>query len=181
MKRRGLRVLAGVIGAMCLGGAAGTQPAGGVDISAGWEGLQAGEAVGTMQQREVEGEPVLEMTVTKTARPLMGRVGAVNRVHLKVEEGRYYDITFEGKAEKASVGLVYSLETPDGKVLARTTIPEIGRAGITTGTKAATGWLSYLVALHARGSAEDAVVTVTPIEPTHIELKKIVLTPREGK
>ena len=183
MKRRGVWfavALMGVMaGAIVVRGAAGTQAAGGVDVSAGWEALQSGEAEGSMGQVGAEtAEPMLEMTVTKTAGPLMGRVGAMNRIHLRVEAGRFYDIAFSGRADKASVGLVFSLETADGKVLARTTLPEIGRAN--RGTAASSEWLQYLVSLHAQATDGDAVLTVTPIEPTHIVLKHLMLTPRAG-
>ncbi len=93
-------------------------------------------------------------------------------------------MTFSASTERGTIGLIFSLETSDGKVLARTTLPEIGGARADAGrgrsapTTSAQAWPEFLVSLHARASDSSAHVTITPIEPTNIWLDGLTLTPR---
>jgi aldose 1-epimerase len=104
-----------------------------VDLRTGWKPLQQGAAQGTIQQdarHPTNADPhLLEISVTKTAAPGEGRAGAVSDTTLPVTAGNFYDITFTAVTERGSIGLVFSLETADGKVLAATTLPEIGGRG----------------------------------------------------
>jgi aldose 1-epimerase len=155
------------------------------DLSAGWSLLKEGEGEGTI---EVDAKhPInpsahlLRMTVTKTAGRGKGRVGGANAEAIPVRQDQWYDVTFSSVTERGSVGLVFSLEGADGKVLARTTLPEIGR--MRRGPRAATAatqpsWMKYLVSLHARDSDPAAHLVVTPIEPTSIWLDGLQLTVR---
>jgi hypothetical protein len=96
--------------------------------------LKEGQAEGTIEaparHASNPSTNLLKIAVTKYgALPGQGRVGARNTQALPVDKGQVYDITFHGISEGIGVGLVFSLETDDGKVLARTTLPEIGRGG----------------------------------------------------
>jgi hypothetical protein len=164
-----------------------TAPA--IDLTTGWRLLQEGQAQGTIEQNATHptnsSPHILRIAETKAADPGEGRVGAVSDIYFPVEEGAWYDVTFSAVTEAASIGLVFSLENADGKVLARTTLPEIGgrgrRRGGATTAPATTGpaaWKKYLVALHARDSDSSAHVTITPIEPTNIWIDGLTLTPR---
>ena len=159
-------------------------PPASVDLSTGWTLLQEGTAQGTIEpdaKHPTNPDPhLLRIAVTKTAAPGEGRAGATSDVHIPVTAGSFYDITFTAVTERGSIGLVFSLETADGKVLASTTLPEIGGRGRRRGppTTAPAVWNKYLVALHARASDPAAHLVVTPIEPTNIWLDGLTLTPR---
>ncbi|HEY4329039.1 MAG TPA: hypothetical protein VGN88_04825, partial [Phycisphaerae bacterium] len=99
----------------------------------GWSLLKEGDAAGTVEmdaKNPANPDPhLLKIAVTKYVDAGKGRLGAKNSADIAVKEGQSYDITFNGTSEGIGVGLVFSLETEDGKVLARTTLPEIGRGG----------------------------------------------------
>jgi hypothetical protein len=66
-------------------------------------------------------------------------------------------------------------------VLARTTLPEIGRGeNETPGAPEPTArpWRNYSVGLHARGASSNAHLVIVPIEPTSVWLDDLTLTPR---
>jgi hypothetical protein len=155
-------------------------------LAAGWSQLKEGEAVGTVEidaKRPSDPETnFLHISVTKTAQPGQGRVGAINSVPIEIHEGNWYDATFRAIAEGRSVGMVFSLEGADGKVLARTTLPEVGRIGRgSRGNESVESGASgrkYTVALHARASDPRAHLVVIPIEPTNVWLTQLTLTPR---
>jgi hypothetical protein len=102
-----------------------------------------------------------------------------------VEKGEWCVVTFSAVTERMSVGLVFSLEDSDGKVLARTTLPEIGRGRMrrdrptTEATTIPAVWPTYQVSLHTRASDPNVHVVITPIEPTNIWLDGLTLTPRQ--
>jgi aldose 1-epimerase len=155
------------------------------DLSTGWSLLKVGEADGTIEvdaKHPTNASPhLLRITVTKTAERGKGRAGATNAALIPVRQDQWYDVTFSSVTERGSVGLVFSLEGDDGKVLARTTLPEIGRAGrgqpaARAGTRPS--WTKYLVSLHARASDPAAHLVITPIEPTSIWLDELKLTVR---
>jgi aldose 1-epimerase len=153
----------------------------GVDLSTGWTLIKEGEAEGTIEQ-DAQHPPsrsphLLLLSVTKTAAPGLGRVGATSAIPLAVREGQWFDVRFSAVTQRNSVGLVFSLEGADGKVLARTTLPEIGRGGRAT-TRTAAAWQKYLVALHARAADPLAHLVITPIEPTNIWLDGLTISPR---
>ena len=159
-----------------------TRPA--KDLATGWSLLKEGEAEGTIEQdakHPASTNPhLLRIAVTKTATPGNGRVGATNRAAINVHEGQWCYVTFSAVTERGSIALVFSLEGADGKVLARTTLPEIGRgrpgAGGSGGASA--HWMTYTVSLHARGSDPNAHLVITPIEPTSVWLDGLTLTSR---
>jgi hypothetical protein len=152
----------------------------------GWSLLREGEAQGEIAAPATHPavtDPqaaLLRITATRVPGPGQGRIGAVNSQPVEVRADGWYDITFSAATQSGSVGLVFSLESPDGTVLARTTLPEIGRGGRgARGARAgATGpWPQYLVGLHARG-AGTARLVITPIEPTTIWLQNLQLVER---
>jgi aldose 1-epimerase len=169
-----------------------------ISLATGWSLLQEGQAQGTIEQdakHPASSSPhLLRIAITKTAGPGEGRAGAVSGVHFAVEEGEWCDVNFSAATERGSIGLVFSLENSDGKVLARTTLPEIGRRGgrgrgrgapVATATPAPaatvpTAWPNYLVGLHVRAADANAHVVITPIEPTNIWLDGLTLTPRQA-
>jgi hypothetical protein len=164
-----------------------TAPA--VNLATGWTLLQEGQAQGSIETDAKHGSNpsphVLHIAVTKTADPGEGRAGAVSDVHFAVDQGEWCDVTFSAVTERGSIGLVFSLENSDGKVLARTTLPEIGRArgrrgrAATQPTTVPVVWPTYLVSLHVRAADASAHVVITPIEPTSIWLDGMTLTPRQ--
>jgi hypothetical protein len=161
-----------------------TAPA--VDLATGWSLLQEGAAHGTIETDAKHGSNpsphVLHLAVTKTADPGEGRAGAVSNVHFAVEKGEWCEVTFTAVTERGSIGMVFSLESSDGKVLARTTLPEIGRGrgrrGATQPASIPTVWPSYSVSLHVRAADPGAHLVITPIEPTNIWLDGMTLTSR---
>ena len=155
------------------------------DLTSGWSLLREGEAEGSIEPEAARpaepGAKYLHITVTKTAPPGRGRVGAINSTPIKVDEGKWYDVTLQAIADGRSVGMVFSLESADGKVLARTTLPEIGRVrsgGGGNDTQSNPLPRKYTLALHARASSVHAQVTLTPIEPTSIWIENLTITPR---
>jgi hypothetical protein len=124
---------------------------------------------------------LLKIAVTKYPDIGKGRLGAKNTSPIAVKEGAMYDVTFNGAMEGTAsygVGLVFSLETDEGKVLARTTLAEIGRPGGGRRGGNAGTWPSYIVSLRARGSATNAYLTITAIEPFPVWLDNIVVAQR---
>jgi hypothetical protein len=161
-----------------------------VDLTAGWSALQEGQAVGTIEQdakHPTNTNPhLLRIAVTKTADPGEGRAGAVNANQFAVANDQWFDVTFTASTERGSVGLVFSLENGDGKVLARTTLPEIGRGrmrgrGYSGGAGPATApaaWTQYLVSLHTRAADPNVHLVITAIEPTNIWLDGLTIAAR---
>jgi len=103
-------------------------------ITSAWTFLKEGAAEGTIEpnaKHPNNASPnILRIAVTKyAAEPGTGRVGAKSTNTIPVKSGQVYDLTFNGISEGIGVGIVVSLESDDGKVLARTTLPEIGRGG----------------------------------------------------
>ena len=184
-----MRFMTIILAAACFGviAARADTPAPGTDLRTGWSLLQEGTAQGMIEQDAKNPTNndmhLLRIAVTKTAGPGEGRAGAVSNLLIPVQEGLWYDVTFSAVTERGSIGLVFSLESADGMVLARTTLPEIGRGarGRRGGpTTAPTTWTKYLVSLHARASDPGAHMTITPIEPTNIWLDNLTLTQRAG-
>jgi len=100
----------------------------------GWSFLAEGGGEGSMQldvntPLNNRNPHSLRMAVTKTGT----RCGVANSGYwgINVQAGEWYDGTFYARTEgNRSVGLVFSLESQDGKrVCARATIPEIGMGG----------------------------------------------------
>ena len=153
------------------------------ELTSGWSLLKVGEAEGNIEQDAKhpahDAEHLLRIQAVKTAGPGKGRVGATNSTPIEVREGQWYDASFSATTERGSIGLVFSLESADGKVLARTTLPEIGRGrGPRGGAAPDAGWSKYTVALHARGSDPKAHLVITPIEPTNVWIEGLRLTER---
>jgi len=165
-------------------------------LISGWTELKEGEGAGTFEmdaKNPANPNPhLLRIAVTKYPDAGKGRYGVKNSATIAVQEGAAFDIQFGGASEGIGVGLVFSLETDDGKVLARTTLPEIGRGGATTGRGRGNGagagtapartpqapWHRYLVSLTARGSAPAAHLTITPIEQVPVWIEDLTLTQR---
>lgn len=61
---------------------------------------------------------------------------------MKLQPGEWYDVSFNAQTDSGKTyALIFSLESPDGKIVAaRTTLPEVGRSN----------WAHYNVALHIR-------------------------------
>jgi hypothetical protein len=155
-------------------------------LATGWVLLKEGQAEGAIETDAKHptnpSAHLLKISVTKYPDIGKGRLGAKNSQAIAVKQGAAYDITFAGAKEGAAsygVGLVVSLETDDGTVLARTTLPEIGRGGGRRGGGAAgSTWPSYLVNLRARASSPNAHLTITAIEPYSVWLDNIAIVER---
>lgn len=125
----------------------------------------------------------LRMTVTR----LGSRCGVVNSGYwgMNIQAGEWYDATFYARADGSrSVGLVFSLESQDGrKVCARATIPEIGRGGApaqqAAGSAQPTPWRTYALSLQAYASDPNCRLVITPIEPVTMWLDVVSLFPRK--
>src|SRR5262245_17231021 len=153
------------------------------ELTSGWSLLKEGEADGSIEQDAKhpahEAEHLLRIQATKTAGPGKGRVGATSDTPIEVREGEWYDVSFSATTERGSIGLVFSLEGAGGKVLARTTLPEIGRGRGPRGGAAPEGaWTKYTVALHARGSDAKGHLVITPIEPTNVWIEGLKIKER---
>jgi hypothetical protein len=154
-----------------------------IELATGWALLKEGEAEGAVEQdakHPTSSSPhLLHIAAMSTAAPGKGRIGATSGTAIDVHDGQWYDVTFSAVTERGSIGLVFSLEGKDGKVLARTTLPEIGRGGRgRAGTEAANTWRKYTVALRARASDRQAHLTIAPIEPTNVWLDGLTITVR---
>jgi hypothetical protein len=154
-------------------------------LTSGWVLLKEGQAEGAFEadaKHPTNPNPhLLKISVTKYPDIGKGRLGAKNTNPLLVKDGATYEITFNGAKEGSTsygVGLVFSLETDDGNVLARTTLPEIGRGGGARRGAPANAWPSYIVSLHARASVPNAHLTITAIEPYPVWLDNIVIVER---
>ncbi|OHB63415.1 MAG: hypothetical protein A2Y77_18435, partial [Planctomycetes bacterium RBG_13_62_9] len=120
----------------------------------------------------------LRLAVTKVGT----RCGAVNSGYwgMNIQAGEWYDVSFharttDGQADAGGmggrprgVGLVFSLESAEGKICARATIPEIGGP-----------WRKYTLALHANASDLKCRLVVTPIEPVTMWFDCVSLFPRK--
>ena len=153
------------------------------ELATGWTLVKEGEAQGAIEQDAKhpgsESEHLLRIQAAKTAGPGKGRVGASNSTPIAVREGQWYDATFSAVTERGSIGLVFSLEGNNGKVLARTTLPEIGRGrGPRGGAQQPASFAKYSVALHVRGSDEKAHLVITPIEATNVWIEGLRVTQR---
>jgi len=167
----------------------GSSPQASQKLDQGWQLLMEGEAQATIEQDAKhpgsDSPHLLKITVAKTAGPQKGRGGALNDTPLVVQAGVMYDAVFSATTERGSVGLVFSLETPEGKVLARTTQAEFGRGrrrGPPGTEQPETGstFSKVRVALKARGSDNNARLTIVPIDPTTVWLDEITLVPRDA-
>lgn len=168
-------------------GAAASPAAAGIDLSTGWALIKEGQTEGVIEMDAHHASStsphVLRIQVTRGAlEPGAGRVGAISAVPISVRDGQWFDVRFAAVTQQGSVGMVFSLEAGDGKVLARTTLPEIGRGrgrrGATVPASEPTVWPKYLVALHARSSNPVAHLVITPIEATHVWMENLSITPR---
>lgn len=146
----------------------------------GWSFLAQGGAEGSLRidaNRPLnERNPhSLRLTVAKMG----ARCGVVNSGYwgINVCAGKWYDVSFcarTGAGEPAvagrprGVGLVFSLESAEGKICARATIPEVGGP-----------WRKYTLGLHANASDPACRLIITPIEPVTVWLDVVSLFPRE--
>lgn len=111
------------------------------------------------------------LTTTRIGASRGARYGVINETFwdTKVEKGATYDVDFYARTDNGHVGLVFSLESADGRrVLARTTFPEVGGE-----------WGRYAVALVSRGRESKARLVISPIEPTTIWLDSISASRRK--
>ncbi|MHC4800357.1 MAG: alpha-L-arabinofuranosidase C-terminal domain-containing protein, partial [Planctomycetota bacterium] len=152
-----------------------------------WTFLTEGGAEGSMVLDDTEplndrNPHSLKLTVEKMGE----RCGIVNSGYwgMNIEEGQWYDITFHAHAaDNRSVGLVFSLEAPDGTICARATIPEIGR-GRRGGRRGAneeaptSPWRKYEMSMQAYASYPQCKLIITPIEPVTMWFDVISMFPR---
>jgi hypothetical protein len=101
---------------------------------------------------------------------------------MNVTSGQWYDVTFHARGEGGrGIGLVFSLESADGKkVCARTTLPEIGRSGIGRPVEGNGEWSQYTVSLRAHASEPKCRLVISPIEPATLQFDGISLVPRRS-
>jgi hypothetical protein len=164
-----------------VGAAQGPDPA---PLVSGWSELKEGEGAGTFQMDAKNPDNpnphLLKISVTKYPEAGKGRYGVKNAASIAVKTGASYSVQFNGASEGIGVGLVMSLETDDGKVLARTTLPEIGRgaSGATPGATPKAPWRRYQVTLTARASAQSAHLTITPIEQVPVWIEDLTIAER---
>ncbi len=162
-------------------------------IVSGWSMFKEGKAEGTAEidaKHATNPNPhLIRIAITKLAPFGEGRLGVKNSTPIAVKQGQSYDITFKGISEGIGVGLVFSLETDDGKVLARTTLPEIGRGarggrGANTpptsdpGAESPAPWRDYLLSVKAVASAPNAHLTITAIEPGGVWIENVSIEER---
>jgi hypothetical protein len=164
---------------------AGAQGPGPAPMVSGWSELKEGEGAGTFQMDAKNPDNpnphLLKVSVTRYPEAGKGRYGVKNAASIAVKTGASYSVQFNGASEGIGVGLVFSLETDDGKVLARTTLPEIGRGaggGATPGSTPKAPWRHYQVTLTARASAQGAHLTVTPIEQVPVWIEDLTIVER---
>ncbi len=176
-------------------------------LISGWSVLKEGTAEGAVEigaKNAANPNPnLIRIAITNFPEFGAGRMGVKNSLSLAVTAGKSYDITFNGTSEGIGVGLVFSLETDAGKVLCRTTLPEIGRGGggggrgargggggggaATTAPAsapaAANGYQTpafrpYRTSVLARASAPVAHLTITAIEPVPVWIENLSIVER---
>jgi alpha-L-arabinofuranosidase len=162
----------------------------------GWSFIKEGDAEGSMQLESTD--PLNERnphSLKLTVEKLGERCGVVNSGYwgMNIVKGDWYDVSLYAHSEGGrGIGLVFSLESEDGKVVcARATLPEIGRrgrggggggGGVETGdtTPAANGeWRKYSMGMLAMESHANCRLVITPIEPGTMWLDVVSLFPRK--
>jgi hypothetical protein len=189
-----------------------TLPAAGAPspLVSGWSVLKEGKAEGAAEidaKHATNPNPhLLKIAITKFPAFGEGRLGLKNSARMAVKQGMSYDISFNGISEGIGVGLVFSLETDDGKVLARTTLPEIGRGAGGGGGRGGRGgrggaanpgstnaaaatppaaapvaapWRTYWLSVKATASAPSTHLTVTSIEPVPVWIENLTIAERQ--
>ncbi len=108
----------------------------------------------------------LKFAVTRTGDRLGAATGG-----LDIRGDQWYQVTLSACTENNfHVGLVFSLESADGRtVAARVTLPEIGGA-----------WKTYGLTLHADAPLPNGRLVISPIEPGTIWIDELSLAPREA-
>jgi hypothetical protein len=157
------------------------------DFEAGmdaWSYVSEGNAVGSVER--IADMPLSESSphsLKLIASQLGQRCGIANTggpSGINVTQGQWYMATFYARAEgPRGIGLVFSLETPDGKkVCGRTTLPEIGRGGEIGKPVQGTNWREYTVSVHAYASDPHCRLVISPIEPGTLYFDNISLVQR---
>ena len=128
----------------------------------------------------------LKLTVTKMGKPEEGNLcGIVNSGYwgMNIQKGEWYDVSFYAHSDGGSVGLVFSLENNEGKVCARSTLPEVGSGrrggGFGAGAEQASPWRKYSLSLHAYDSDPKCKLIITPIEPVTMWFDVVSMFPRK--
>ena len=90
--------------------------------------------------------------------------------HTNVAAGQWYDLVFQAMTQNGKhFAFTVSLESDDGKICARTTLPEVG----------GTEWKKYAVSLNARLPATNARVVITLAEPGTVWFDDVALVLRQ--
>jgi hypothetical protein len=111
----------------------------------------------------------LQITVKQTGQ----RFGVVcaEMGDTKLQTGEWYDVSFNAQTDsRKTYALIFSLESLDGgKVGARTTLPEVGRAD----------WTHYIVALHTLKPVSKCRMVIALADTGSISLKDISVVLRK--
>jgi len=139
----------------------------------GWQLVLEGGAQGGIARDDAAPPgPVGLHALRLNSTELGTRCGAANIGNgggMEVNSGNWYDVSFYCRTEnKAHTGLVFSLESQDGRTIyARATIPEVGG-----------DWQPYTLSLHAYAGNRGAWLVISPIDPGVLWLDGVSIRPR---
>jgi hypothetical protein len=143
----------------------------------GWTLVREGEAQGTIALDDAAPPgPAGPHALRLDAAALGTRCGVADNGPggrgINVQNGMWYDVSFFCRTDnKADTGLVFSLESADGRTIcARATIPEVGG-----------DWQPFTLSLHAYAGDRHAHLVISPIDPGVLWLDGVSLRPRASR